>query len=419
MKFAFVLLWWTTLAGAFKWNCLTGPNYSLDHWSDDNGGPICVVENITLVDLQSSKDLDGSTPSSVLLDNILAAPGDLWKTEYFNSVNHLFITNTNISQILVPPTLKKLTLFSTNYDQFVLESNVEYQLEKISLYDMQLEEFPKDMHLLRKLNLITGHRVALKTLDMSSLSGITNLKIIKVPEGNISSVRLSGSVNLPSLTNLELPNNKLGEVPDGMQKLSALQVIDLSLNRITFLEMSCFNGLEHLQKLDLSYNPLTRISSLATVKLPNLETLSFMACHLDQLNVLHWEMSTMKVLNVGGNNLHQIENLQGRFREGLELHVGINNWDCHWLEENKIGLLYKGGEQQDRFGRCDSRIEGICCRKSEMKVELGELLETEVRQLKNENFALNANLLKLQKQVDEVGETMKKVLTEIEGLKKS
>uniref|UniRef100_A0A1Q3FR76 Putative leucine-rich repeat protein n=1 Tax=Culex tarsalis TaxID=7177 RepID=A0A1Q3FR76_CULTA len=419
MKIAFFLLCWIALAKAFKWNCLSGPNYSLDQWNDDNGGPICVVEKVTADNLQASMDSEGSPASSVLLDNILASPEELWKMEYFNAVNHLFITNTNISQILVPPMLKKLTLFSTNYDQFVLEPSVEYQLEKVSLYDMQLEEFPKDMHLLRKLNLITGHRVALKTLDMSSLSGITNLKIIKVPEGNISSMRMPGSVNLPSLTNLELPNNKLGEVPDGMQKLSALEVIDLSQNRISFLEMSCFNGLDHLKKLDLSYNPLMRISSLATVKLPNLETLSFMACHLDQLDVLHWEMSALKVLKVGGNNLHQIENLQGRFREGLELHVGINNWDCQWLEGNKPGLVYKGGEQQDRFGRCDSRIAGICCRESEMKVELGELLETEVRQLKNENFALNSNLLKLQKQVDEVGETMKKVLTVIEDLKRS
>ena len=66
--------------------------------------------------------------------------------------------------------------------------------------------------------------------------------------------------NLKKLVHLNLSQNSLEELPDGLfDELSSLQVIDLSRNRLTTLDAKLFD-LQNLTILDLRGNPLTDIT---------------------------------------------------------------------------------------------------------------------------------------------------------------
>lgn len=187
------------------------------------------------------------------------------------------------------------TIFFTSqqYFKYVLpiisSFNGGVPIEKLNLAGKGLRILPPEIYQI----------ITLKYLDLS------NNELVKIPDGIQS---------LISLETLNFSGNKLIAVPQGMFQLTELGVLDLSNNQITDLPED-MNMLVHLEHLNLAQNKLTIVPD-GLAKLPLLRRLFLQS---NQLTALPEQFATLNyiMIDISGNVISTesgpIKALKGKF----------------------------------------------------------------------------------------------------------
>ena len=86
---------------------------------------------------------------------------------------------------------------------------------------------------------------------------------------------------------------------------SSIEILDLKLNKLTFIPEFCFNGLQSLNKLNLSYNNLRYLGAFAFPA--NLQKLGLYGNELSDLGSINKNLPHLHKLEIGHNNLSTID----------------------------------------------------------------------------------------------------------------
>lgn len=147
------------------------------------------------------------------------------------------------------------------------------------------------------------------------------------------------------LAELHLPENELASLPDGLNHLSNLTLIDLSNNHLSYLDMNQFNGLDKLSDLGLSYNSIMVVFSTGPVQLPSLLFYNLARNSINTIDISRWNFSNLQELDVSFNSLERIDNVLDQLPSLINFNVDGNGWNCAWRDafleqaEGKLQLI--------------------------------------------------------------------------------
>lgn len=150
----------------------------------------------------------------------------------------------------------------------------------------------------------------LKFQDLVGLSVKNNLSLLQ--EG------LDCIKNLPQLVELNLTDNHLKEVPEGLANLMNLKRVLFNYN--DFEEMSAFLDLEKIEELSLNNNFITEIPK-EIVRLQNLKLLDLSGNQISSLPIELTELKNLKILNLANNPLKEIPDWINQLNHLEELHL--------------------------------------------------------------------------------------------------
>ena len=137
------------------------------------------------------------------------------------------------------------------------------------------ERLPQDFSALanmRNLDYLYIANCQVKNLDFASDK--PNLKTFELWDCGITSDMLSGIHDLPALEMLNLSYNRITYVDNlALETMPNLKTLYLNMNRITGDQLSSLRDLPNIDFLDLSWNLITNIDGLALDKMPTLHRL--------------------------------------------------------------------------------------------------------------------------------------------------
>ncbi|XP_067672124.1 leucine-rich repeat-containing G-protein coupled receptor 4-like [Haliotis asinina] len=155
--------------------------------------------------------------------------------------------------------------------------------------------------------------------------GLSSLKTLKMYNSNIQSLGADVFLGIETLEELDLAGNLLPGVPDGLARLSALKVLDLSNSRFTTLRRKSFVNNKKLMTLKMFYSKVTTIDPDAFVGLEkSLQVLKMQQCKLSKFPTDALKhLTALKVLDLQMNPLATIPDgsLSGSFCL-KDLHIG-------------------------------------------------------------------------------------------------
>ena len=177
-----------------------------------------------------------------------------------------------------------------------------------------------------------------KILEKTDILYLRDKNLIKLPEELFE---------LRNLKTLDLGNNKLKKIPNGLSKLQNLETLILRHNDLEELPEELFE-LKNLKILDLGNNKLKRISK-GLSKLQNLETLILRHNELEEFPHELVELKNIKVLFLRHNKFDFLTEIQYEFYNGIEIDYGMDiipidsdfRDDEYYIEDAKPFKIYK------------------------------------------------------------------------------
>ncbi|KAM3927281.1 platelet glycoprotein Ib alpha chain [Leptodactylus fuscus] len=184
-----------------------------------------------------------------------------------------------------------------------------------------------------------------KSLSTSSLKAFKDLTELDVADNGMTSFEIDLQLKLEELN---LANNTLTALPK-VSELPTLTTLQLSNNRITTIPANAFTGLKKLTRLELQHN---YIQSLDEEVFEDLQAVIHLDLSYNQLTQLPDRLLSnvvnLEKLYLSWNKLTKIPN---DFFDGLELtyvYLENNDWRCDcdmmyfktWLEDNE-GTVYE------------------------------------------------------------------------------
>ncbi|XP_028857379.1 leucine-rich repeat-containing protein 4 [Denticeps clupeoides] len=139
----------------------------------------------------------------------------------------------------------------------------------------------------------------LSVVTEGTLQGLKRLKNLNLGHNHLHRIHSRGFNDLLSLEKLWLRNNRLGIVPDAVNKLAALKILSLSTNHISRLHSGNFHGCQELKMLRLEENQICSVSEWTFLKQENLKVLDLSSNQLDTL-----PETTVKFLWERGVDVH-------------------------------------------------------------------------------------------------------------------
>lgn len=180
--------------------------------------------------------------------------------------------------------------------------------------------------------------IAASTKELFILDGFAGkifvmptLKSFTALRADTTEVQISPEDNF----NLELLDieGHLETVPDNVQHLKKLVVLDLCENEIKRVDLNQLDGLDSLRKVNLGHNNIESVSLTKEVNLPSLEELFLHGNELTTLDLTHLKADNLRRLYVSQNHLVRIEGFPGPGNNQLtRVDLYLNKWNCQWLE---------------------------------------------------------------------------------------
>ncbi|CAI6367244.1 unnamed protein product [Macrosiphum euphorbiae] len=244
-------------------------------------------------------------------------------TRVLSSLHNDHILNHHyLSEILKKVSKLKL-LKSSNFDlNHSIKLSPFHSLVYLELYDIDIECLIGLNY--EKIEVLIIHG-SLKSLAVLLNRKWDNLKYLALRGSHLEA--LDRSILLaPYLTYLEAPRNLLTEV-ENIEKLECLDILNLSINRLTQVPILSDYGARNLTVLILSYNCINNLTGLS--KLTNLKVLDLsnnMIVHHESISAVG-DMAFLKYLNLNYNPVTYIRN-----------HREIT---CGYLHENAAVELFE------------------------------------------------------------------------------
>uniref|UniRef100_A0A914DYN4 LRRCT domain-containing protein n=1 Tax=Acrobeloides nanus TaxID=290746 RepID=A0A914DYN4_9BILA len=187
----------------------------------------------------------------------------------------------------------KVLKLSDNYLEFenmknVLTSKLGKHLDKLYLDHNKLETVPDHFfdELTNLKTLVLDGNRDLELTDETFGKGMENLEELSLDDCNIKDLPDGIFDGLPKLNKLSLRGNPFTKIPDVINKIEKLKILDLSGTRITEMTDNSLNNdhsIQHLIMQDLEY--LTMIDNCAFCGLKELKIIDFSDCkHLFSIN---------------------------------------------------------------------------------------------------------------------------------------
>ncbi|XP_055635476.1 phospholipase A2 inhibitor beta-like [Toxorhynchites rutilus septentrionalis] len=347
----------------------------------------CLIEDVDLE--ESTEDINFPEHPKIYLRNFnvsYLSPTLLFKMK---NVKHLTMDSCTMTKFFMKSTLISIEIKNSDISEVIIDKDSTYELLNFSLEGTYRKTFPNNFIQLSNLEEFSIRHNDLTKFIMRQLNGLNKLKTLDLSYNRLEQLIISDGLNIPSLKQLNLAENHLQQLPANLRRLKTLEHLNLHSNQIAFLEMSHFNGLDHLKKLVLSGNRRLQVSTLEPVHLPRLEKLEMIGCGLKELDMLFWKLPSLRYFNVFDNSLVSITNFPESFTKELVLVPVGNRWSCLKLEAISSRVTIKAKEL-DRY--CEHKVADICCNGGSIDFNLVDTLDRKVQLLKYQNSILYAKL---------------------------
>ncbi|XP_071137132.1 chondroadherin-like [Mytilus edulis] len=149
----------------------------------------------------------------------------------------------------------------------------------------------------------------ISSIDSTSLSGLTSLKILYLSLNEISSIDDGAFADLQSLKQLFLDNNKINSIDANLLSgLTSLESLYLDNNEISSIADGAFSDLGSLSTLLLYYN---RISSINAKLLSGLTSLNTLRIDFNEISSIEdgafSGLQSLETISLSSNNMLRIE----------------------------------------------------------------------------------------------------------------
>ncbi|XP_062701145.1 leucine-rich repeat neuronal protein 1-like [Aedes albopictus] len=128
-------------------------------------------------------------------------------------------------------------------------------------------------------------------------------------------------------------DTKLTQIPENINRLKHLKILNLKFNLIEIVQMDQLNGLDNLEELQLSFNKIKHIYSDGPVSLPSLKSMYLDRNRLQHFDVCNWNMPSLSHLNLQVNNLTHFAIYQFPTLQALRIYE--NPVNCAWTDSLK------------------------------------------------------------------------------------
>ncbi|KAE8681115.1 hypothetical protein F3Y22_tig00111342pilonHSYRG00176 [Hibiscus syriacus] len=177
-------------------------------------------------------------------------------------------------------------------------------------------------------------RLALSNNNLTGPIPDPVFELVNITLLDLSSNNLSGSFELNKLSRfrkvmiLSLSDNALLSFTSASNPDYSLMTLDLSRNKIRFIDADMFANLTNLQELDLSHNSPLSFSNInnLTLVLPVLRTLLMSSCNITQLSNFLTTQESLTHLDLSNNNIRgRITEQENNWGSSLEILDLSNN----------------------------------------------------------------------------------------------
>ena len=287
--------------------------------------------------------LPANTLSSLALRELLLANNTLsslsWNTfegqfnlESLDLSGNILMSSglpANLTQYL--PSLLELNLCSNQLDNLPPEFTASLpSLQVLRLCDNQLGAVSLSANMINLANIdLSGNLI--RTIQEWDFSGHSSVSHLSLAGNVIAEIESKAFRNLTSLLVLDISDNKLFSLPDGVRFLTNLQTLDVSNNFISDINKESldamsslwrlqmhgnlllnisdglFSGLRSLQILDLSANRISRVESGAFAQNSRLRAVRLDGNQVRVLDGVFQEVPGLIWLNVSDNNIQHFD----------------------------------------------------------------------------------------------------------------
>ena len=249
------------------------------------------VLKISNVSLSSFRYLEGLLTSNVVFLNYLdISSNDLSLFNYnifVDSIKHLDISDNKFNflfsdQVLIYDFYRYHNLAFINMTKSMLQKlsdkifQFNNKLENAHMSGNHLLTFPlfcSDFWLQCMLKVVDFNSNNLDHIKNINLMYVDNLEYLDISNNRIEFIESGSFDNLISLEILLLSRNKLNSINGSFKYLESLQLLDLSFNFIETIPERIFSDLFKLEILDLTHNKIYEFESVA---LENLDSLKYL-----------------------------------------------------------------------------------------------------------------------------------------------
>lgn len=173
------------------------------------------------------------------------------------------------------------------------------------------------------------------TITNSSVEKLTvtpTLVHLNASMNNLTHIERNSDADYDSLRVLILSHNTLDQLPN-IKDFVAVEILDLSDNKLISLNLDLFARLTKLKKLDLSRNKIRSLDTVKGFRLDNLTELQLVKNHLFELDIARWNLPALTLFDLSYNMLPHLngEDIRQAFPKLKLIGISRNQWNCRVL----------------------------------------------------------------------------------------
>ncbi|KRY82643.1 Leucine-rich repeat-containing G-protein coupled receptor 6 [Trichinella pseudospiralis] len=212
--------------------------------------------------------------------------------------------------------IRKMTISTTSSQPLVFDDEAFYgvvlnEIERLEINAAgKMSEIPLGVMRLWRLNTLIINGTDIESLNDVFSKYTFTLRTLRISNSQLMNIDSDVFSELRFFTTLELPRNKLKQIPKQalLPVQWSLRLLDLSYNEITSVEEDTFFGFQRLRQLNLSNNPIALINdrAFANNTIPLL-TLDLSHCQLESIPTgTLVRLQLLRYLNVSFNRIAHI-----------------------------------------------------------------------------------------------------------------